>query len=100
MTMINFRRTGGNPAQELSMDLDLNTISASAAQRFERILEESNFFDIPLVRDLHPEHDEYEYTVTVVAGNDLHTVQATESSMPLGLRPLIEQLTDLARAAG
>lgn len=82
------------------MDLDLGTISASAAQRFERILEESNFFDIPLVRDLQPEHGEYEYTVTVVAGNDLHTVHATESSMPVGLRPLIEQLTDLARAAG
>lgn len=81
------------------MDLDLSTVSAIAAQRLERLIAESNFFDIPLVRDLRAGPDEYEYTVTVVAGNDLHTVHATDTSMPRSLRPLIEQLTDLARTS-
>ena len=81
------------------MDLDLSTVSAIAAQRLERLIAESNFFDIPLVHDLRAGPDEYEYTVTVVAGNDLHTVHATDTSMPRSLRPLIEQLTDLARAS-
>jgi len=97
MTMINYRRTGGNSLDDISLDLDLGSLSASAAQRLERLLAESNFFDIPLVHDLRAAPDEYEYTVTVVAGNDLHTVHATDTSMPRSLRPLIEQLTDLAR---
>jgi hypothetical protein len=99
MTMINFRRTGGNPVDELSLDLDLSTLSANAEQRFERLLEDTNFFGIPFVRDLPSDPDEYAYSVTVVAGNRLHTVHATDTSMPRSLRPLIEQLTDLARAA-
>ena len=97
MTMINFRRTGGKPAGELSMDLDLGTISASAAQRLEGLLAESSFFDIPLVRDLQAESDEFEYTVTVISGNEFHTVHATDTSMPRSLKPLIEELTALAR---
>lgn len=100
MTMINYRRTGGSSLDDVSLDLDLGSLSASAAQRLERLLAESNFFDIPLVHDLHAAPEEYEYTVTVVAGNDLHTVRATDTSMPRSLRPLIEQLTELARATG
>jgi hypothetical protein len=100
MTMINYRRTSGSSLDDISLDLDLGSLSASAAQRLESLLADSNFFDIPLVRDLRAAPDEYEYTVTVVAGNHLHTVYATDSSMPRALRPLIEQLTDLARAAG
>ncbi|MDQ2692285.1 MAG: hypothetical protein M3Y68_09655 [Chloroflexota bacterium] len=96
--MINYRRTGGSSLEDISLDLDLGSLSASAAQRLERLLVDSNFFDIPLVHDLRPAAGEYEYIVTVVAGNDLHTVHATDSSMPRSLRPLIEQLTDLARA--
>ena len=100
MTMINYRRTGGSSLDEISLDLDLGSLSASAAQRIERLLEGSNFFEIPLVHDLRAGPDEHEYTVTVVAGNDLHTVHASDSSMPRSLRPLIEELTDLARATG
>ncbi|HSL30711.1 MAG TPA: protealysin inhibitor emfourin [Anaerolineales bacterium] len=98
--MINYRRTGGSGLSQMNLDLDLNSLSASAAQRLERLLDESHFFDIPFVHDLHAEPDEHEYTVTVVAGNDMHTVYATDSSMPRSLRPLIEELTDLARATG
>lgn len=100
MTMINYRRTGGSALSQMSLDLDLNSLSASAARRLERLLEESNFFEIPLLTDLHAGPDEHEYTITVVAGNDLHTVHATDASMPRSLRPLIEELTDLARATG
>jgi hypothetical protein len=97
MTMINFKRTGGTMGREMVMDFDLNNLPASVSQHLQDLLNESNFFEIPLVNDLTPGPDEYEYTVTVVAGNSLHTVRVTDSSMPNSLRPLIEELTELAR---
>lgn len=99
MTMINFRRTGGAAGREMALDIDLGSIPASAAERLHRLLTASDFFEIPLVSDLRAAPGEHEYTITVVAGNSLHTVHATDSSMPRTLRPLIDELTELARAA-
>ena len=98
MTMINFRRSGGVTGREIAMDFDLGSMPGLAAQRLHALLTESNFFDIPLVSDLRAGPDEYEYTVTVVAGNSLHTVHASDNSMPKSLRPLIDELTELAKA--
>jgi hypothetical protein len=81
------------------MDLDLGTLPGPSAQRLHGLLTESNFFDIPLVNDLRLGPDEHEYTITVVAGNSLHTVHASDTSMPQSLRPLVEELTELAQAA-
>lgn len=80
------------------MDLDLGSIPGPTAQRLQGMLTDANFFDIPLVHDLRAGPDEYEYTITVVAGNSLHTVHITDTSMPESLRPLIDELTQLARA--
>lgn len=80
------------------MDFDLSSLPGPAAQRLQGLLTESNFFDIPLVGDLRVEPEEHEYTITIVAGNSLHTVHASDSSMPKTLRPLIDALTELALA--
>jgi len=80
------------------MDFDLGSIPASISQRLDNLLNESNFFEIPVVNNLRAGPDEYEYTITVVAGNALHTVHASDTSMPKHLRPLVEELTELARA--
>lgn len=98
MTMINFRRSGGPSGREIAMDFDLSSMPGPAAQRLHGLLTESNFFDIPLVGDLRAGPDEHEYVITVVAGNSLHTVHASDSSMPKSLRPLIDELTELTRA--
>ena len=98
MTILNFRRTGGAMGREISMDVDLGKIPGSEAQRLDGLLTESNFFEIPTINDLMAGPDEYEYTVTVVAGNSLHTVHVTDSEMPESLRPLIEELSELAKA--
>lgn len=84
--------------REIGMDLDLGSIPGPTAQRIHGMLTDANFFDIPLVNDLRPASDEYEYTITVVAGNSLHTVHATDTSMPQSLRPLVDELTQLSKA--
>lgn len=99
MTMINFRRTGGTMGREISMDMDLAKIPGSEAQRLDGLLTGSNFFEIPTVNDLMARPDEYEYAITVVAGNSMHSVHVTDTSMPESLRPLVEELTQLAKAS-
>jgi len=98
MTMINFKRTGGSMGKELTMDFDLNNMPASEAQRLHNMLNESKFFEVPVVNDLGASPDEYEYVITVVAGNSIHTVHVSDTSMPQSLRPLVEDLTEIAKA--
>ena len=84
--------------KDISLELDLSSMPGPTAQRVHGLLTESNFFEIPMVNDLRAAPDEYEYTITVVAGNSLHTVHASDTSMPRSLRPLVEELTELATA--
>jgi hypothetical protein len=99
MTMINFKRTGGSVGSELTMDFDLNNMPASEAQRLHNLLNESKFFEVPVVSDLRSSPDEYEYVITVVAGNSIHTIHVSDTSMPHLLRPLVEDLTEIAKEA-
>lgn len=98
MTMINFRRTGGTD-REMTLDFDLSAIPEPASQRLQNLLTQSDFFEIPTVHDLRVGPDEHAYTITIVAGNSLHTVNASDTSMPKALRPLVEELTQLAETA-
>jgi emfourin len=98
MTMINFKRSGGTMDRELTMDFDLNNMPASESRRLHNLINESKFFDVPVVNDLRTSPDEYEYTITVVAGNSIHTVHVSDTSMPPSLRPLVEDLTEIAKA--
>lgn len=96
--MINFRKTGGNLNRETTMNFDLSSMPGSVAQRLHGLLTESNFFDVPVVNDLRTAPDEYQYDITVVAGNSIHTVHVSDTSMPESMRPLVEELTELAEA--
>ena len=98
MTMIQFKRTGGSMDREMAMDFDLSSMPGSVSQRLQNILAGSNFFDVPVVNDLRTGPDEYRYDITVVAGNSIHTVHVSDTSMPESLRPLVEELTELTEA--
>lgn len=98
MTTINFKRTGGTLGREITLDLDLGSIPGSVAQHLQGLLTTSNFFKTPDAGNLMARPDEYEYTITVVAGNSMHIVHVTDTNMPESLRPLVEELTELAKA--
>ena len=82
----------------MTIDFDLAGIPQPASQRLQNLLTESNFFEIPTVNNLKVGPEEHAYSITVVAGNSLHTVHASDTSMPRALRPFIEELTELAEA--
>jgi hypothetical protein len=98
MTMINFKRTGGTMDREMTMDFDLGSLPASVERRLNNLLADSNFFEIPSVDSVLSNPDDHEYVITVVSGNAIHTVRVSDSSMPHSLRPLVEELTQLAEA--
>jgi hypothetical protein len=99
VTKINFKRTGGVLGKEIDTDIDLNEIPDADSQQVMQLITESNFFKIPqnLIAQAIP--DEYEYTVTIEAGNTHHTIQTSDSSAPESLRPLLEKLSRLARSS-
>lgn len=96
MTTISYTRTGGTSSQELVVNFDLNTMPARDSERLEKLLDQSNFFEIPALDVTPSAPDEFGYTITVVSGNAIHTVRATDNLMPRSLRPLIQDLTELA----
>jgi len=85
--------------REVAMNVDLGSMPASAAKRLDGLLTSSNFFEVPLVDNLLAGPDEYQYDITVVAGNSIHTIHVSDTSMPESLRPLVEELTELAETA-
>lgn len=97
MTKINFRRSGGILGQEIETNIDLNQLPDSEAQELMQLLTETSFFKIPQNLIGHATPDEYEYTVTVEAGNTHHTVHASDATAPESLRPLLDKLSTLAQ---
>ena len=79
------------------MDFDLNNMPADESRRLHNLLDEARFFEVPVVNNLRASPDEYEYVITVVAGNSIHTIHVSDTSMPHSLRPLIEDLTEIAK---
>ncbi len=98
MAKINFKRTGGITGREIDTEIDLNELPADEMQKLMQMITETNFFNIPQNLIQHSVPDEHEYTITVEAGNTHHTIQTTDSTAPESLRPLLEKLSQLARA--
>ncbi len=83
--------------REVETDIDLNELPVEESQELQRLILETNFFNIPQNLIEPSRHDEYEYTITVDAGNSHHTVQTSDSTAPESLRPLLEKLSALAK---
>jgi len=98
VTKIYFKKTGGFMGREVESDIDLNEMPDNEAQDIQRMIMDANFFSTPQNLIDASKHDEYEYTVTVDAGNSHHTVHTSDSSAPESLRPLLERLSTLAKA--
>ena len=83
--------------RQLESDINLNELPEDESQALMQLITESNFFKIPQNLIGHAVPDEYEYTVTVDAGNTHHTIHTSDSNAPESLRPLLDKLAMLAR---
>ena len=97
MAKINFKRSGGIDGTEVDTDIDLNELPPGEMQALMALITDSNFFNIPQNLIEQATADEYEYTVTMEAGNTHHTIHTSDATAPASLRPLLEKLSMLAQ---
>ncbi|MEW6404832.1 MAG: protealysin inhibitor emfourin [Chloroflexota bacterium] len=95
MTQINFERTSGLVGRPLRYTVNLDNLPEDEAQILQRLIDEANFFELPSNLRGNATPDEFQYRLTVQNGNQEHTVQASDTTMPRSLVPLIKELTIL-----
>lgn len=95
MTTITFKRSGGFIGKGMRLRLVLDNLPSDDASALARLIEQAQFFNLPenLIVKFNP--DEYQYTITVEAGPDCHTVRTNDTTMPSSLRPLVDELSSL-----
>jgi hypothetical protein len=94
-----FERSGGFAGRTLTAELDTTSLSPDEAQKIRKMVEEAGFFHLPASIPAPARGaDALEYVVTVEEQGKQHTVRATEMTVPDALRPLLEHLTQVARA--
>jgi hypothetical protein len=94
---IDFERSGGFMGRTVSLSLDLDELPADQAQALRLLIDNANFFNLPVDSPDSPVRDAFSYTITVTDGERQHTVHADDNSAPESLRPLLEDLSARAR---
>lgn len=93
MTTIIFDRSGGLVGNEIHLDLDLNSLPENESQYLHKLLYDAEFFNIPENLMAKSTPDEFQYVISVEAGNSSHTVRTCDTTMPKALAPLVKELT-------
>jgi hypothetical protein len=95
MTQIHFERTSGLVGHPLRYSVDLDDLPEEEAHLLERLIEDSNFFELPENLRGNSTPDEFQYRLTVQEGVHEHTIHASDTTMPRSLIPLVKELTML-----
>jgi len=95
MSTITFERSGGVIGNELHLDLDIDSLAEYESQYLQKLIEDSDFFNVPANLAMQSTPDEFLYTVTVDDGDKSHTVRVTDTTMPPSLLRLVKELTML-----
>ena len=100
MTTIFFKRSGGFIGPGMRYQVNLDQLPVNNARFIAQLIEQSEFFALPenLIIKFNP--DEYQYTITIEAGAVCHTVRTNDTTMPVSLRPLVDELSALKSVAG
>lgn len=95
---ITFQRSGGFMGQNLELNLDLDTLPGDQAGTLNHLIEEADFLSLE-ENPPAPNYarDAFHYLIVVETDDIRHAVRTTDASMPASLRPLITQLSELAR---
>ena len=95
-----FERSGGFMGRTVSLSLNLDELPADQSGTLERLVDESDFFNLDDSQLKNHAPDQFLYTITVDTGKIQHTVHASDSSMLETLRPLLNDLLARTRMKG
>jgi hypothetical protein len=85
--------------RKVTLDLNLDKLPADQSSSLKQLLDEANFFDLPENLTSRPMPDAFTYTITVEEKTVIRTVRMSDETVPETLRPLLEDLSRLARTA-
>jgi hypothetical protein len=97
MMQIFFERSGGFMGLRLKTTVDTADLTIEEAQEWEQALTAAGFFDLPSRLETESGADRLIYKMTVVTTEQEHTALCTDEDAPEELRPLLRQLTIMAR---
>jgi hypothetical protein len=91
---VTFERSGGFMGAPIGTTVDATTLQPEETQQVERWLTDAHFFELPKTLTSPAAVDRFEYQIDVHLGPKHHTLNASESALPDGLRPLVDWLMD------
>jgi hypothetical protein len=101
---INFELSGGIRGSLYSRTIDTEKLPRSKALNLERLLEQSNFFDLPSdtsrLSITRGAADYYTYNITVEKGGKTHSVKFTDLGMTKELNELVKSVSKLPTVHG
>jgi hypothetical protein len=98
--LIDFERSGGFAGMTIKTTVDTDTLPSDEAKELGQLVSAANFFTLPRsINGGGSGADEFHYKLTVQVDELKRTVEATDSTMPDSLRPLVDRLMSMARAA-
>lgn len=89
-----FEQTGGLMGRKTSLTLNLDDLPDAQAETIRLLLDQAGF---STQSESKAARDQFHYQVMVESDDLQQTTRTTDSAMPASLRPLIEELTRLAR---
>jgi len=98
---IQFERSGGFGGLRTAVTVDLATLPPEKAQQIQDLIESSTFFDLPSsLPGIGAGADQFHYRLTIAGQDREHSIETTDAAAPEELRPLLRELTLLARQSG
>lgn len=95
---IHFQQTGGFMGRKTELTLDLAALPPDQAEVLRQRVDDANFLTLgDSIPAFHPARDAFHYLITVETETLQHTIHVTDVTMPATLRPLIEELSHLAK---
>ena len=94
---ISFERSGGFAGIIIKRDFDLDDLPDEVEDSLKEMLKAAKFFDLPPLLSSHGVvPDSFSYVITVKSDKGEHTVAFSEGEISDSLRPLVDQLWQMA----
>jgi hypothetical protein len=95
---IKFERTGGFAGIRFAADFELDDLPEGQAHQIHELLDDMDFDELPeQVLDNQQVADGFQYSITITAEKEQHTVTMSDTSAPKKMEPLLEILTQIAK---
>ena len=94
---IQFERTGGFAGMKLAIDLDLESLPVDDASIIQKLIEAADLFHLELPPENQVMRDGFQYHLSIETEDNQCSFLMDDTALTDKLRPLVNELTLLAR---